>query len=95
MVDALGFRGKFAVIAPSTNTSVQPDFDDMRAPGITNHFSRIFIPDDPINYQNIIQINIVHICLSVNTQRIWSIVFDQYRRVCVCEGVSAVPTHDD
>ena len=42
MVDALGFRGKFAVIAPSTNTSVQPDFDDMRAPGITNHFSRIF-----------------------------------------------------
>ncbi len=31
MVDALGFRGKFAVIAPSTNTSVQPDFDDMRA----------------------------------------------------------------
>ena len=48
MVDALGFRGKFAVIAPSTNTSVQPDFDDMRAPGITNHFSRIFIPDDPI-----------------------------------------------
>ena len=48
MVDALGYRGKFAVIAPSTNTSVQPDFDDMRAPGITNHFSRIFIPDDPV-----------------------------------------------
>ncbi len=48
MVDALGHRGKFAVVAPSTNTSVQPDFDDMRAPGITNHFSRIFIPDDPV-----------------------------------------------
>ncbi len=32
MVDALGYRGKFAVIAPSTNTSVQPDFDDMRPP---------------------------------------------------------------
>ncbi len=48
MVDALGYRGKFAVIAPSTNTSVQPDFDDLRPPGITNHFSRIFIPDDPV-----------------------------------------------
>lgn len=48
MVDALGWRGKFGVIAPSTNTSVQPDFDDMRPKGITNHFSRIFIPDDPV-----------------------------------------------
>ena len=48
MVDALGWRGKFAVIAPSTNTSVQPDFDDMRPHGITNHFSRIYIPDDPV-----------------------------------------------
>lgn len=48
MVDALGWQGKFAVIAPSTNTSVQPDYDDMRAPGITNHFSRIHIPDDPV-----------------------------------------------
>lgn len=48
MTDALGWRGKFAVIAPSTNTSVQPDFDDMRAEGITNHFSRIHIPDDPV-----------------------------------------------
>ena len=48
MVDALGWRAKFAVIAPSTNTSVQPDFDDMRPNGITNHFSRIWIPDDPV-----------------------------------------------
>lgn len=48
MVDALGWRGKFAVIAPSTNTTVQPDYDDMRATGITNHFSRIHIPDDPV-----------------------------------------------
>lgn len=48
MVDALGWRRKFAVIAPSTNTSVQPEFDDMRPPGVTNHFGRIWIPDDPI-----------------------------------------------
>ncbi|MCW5770436.1 MAG: arylmalonate decarboxylase, partial [Rhodospirillaceae bacterium] len=48
MVDSLGFRMKFGVIAPSTNTSVQPEFDAMRPVGVTNHFSRIYIPDDPI-----------------------------------------------
>lgn len=49
MGDALGWRRKFAVIAPSTNTSVQPEFDDMRPDGVTNHFARIWIPDDPIH----------------------------------------------
>ncbi len=48
MVDSLGFRMKFGVIAPSTNTSVQPEFDAMRPHGVTNHFARIHIPDDPI-----------------------------------------------
>ena len=48
MADSLGYRRKLGVIAPSTNTSVQPEFDDMRPAGVTNHFSRIYIPDDPI-----------------------------------------------
>jgi len=48
MTDQLGWRMKFGVIAPSTNTSVQPEFDDMRPNGVTNHFSRIWIPDDPV-----------------------------------------------
>lgn len=48
MPDALGWRKKLAVIAPSTNTIVQPDFDDMRPQGVTNHFSRVWIPDDPV-----------------------------------------------
>ena len=48
MVDALGWRKKFGVIAPSTNTSVQPEFDAMRPSGVTNHFGRIHIPNDPI-----------------------------------------------
>ena len=48
MVDSLGWRKKFGVIAPSTNTSVQPEFEDMRARGVTNHFSRVWIPDDPV-----------------------------------------------
>ena len=48
MVDSLGYRAKFAVLAPSTNTVVQPEFDAMRPPGVTNHFSRIFIPNNPV-----------------------------------------------
>lgn len=48
MVDSLGYRRKFGVIAPSTNTSVQPEFDSMRPHGVTNHFSRITIPDNPV-----------------------------------------------
>lgn len=45
MPDALGFRCKFGVMAPSTNTIVQPDFDDMRPFGVTNHYSRIYTPN--------------------------------------------------
>jgi maleate isomerase len=48
MVDSLGWRQKFAVVAPSTNTSVQPEYDDMRPAGVTNHFSRIPIPDTKV-----------------------------------------------
>ncbi|MEZ5459161.1 MAG: hypothetical protein R3E65_07580 [Steroidobacteraceae bacterium] len=48
MTDSLGWRIKFGVVAPSTNTSVQPEYDDMRPRGVTNHFSRIMIPDDPV-----------------------------------------------
>jgi maleate isomerase len=48
MTDSLGFRRKFGVIAPSTNTSVQPEFEAMRPRGVTNHFARIHIPNDPI-----------------------------------------------
>ena len=48
MTDSLGFRKKFGVIAPSTNTAVQPEFDAMRPRGVTNHFGRIHIPNDPV-----------------------------------------------
>lgn len=48
MVDSLGYRRKFGVLAPSTNTAVQPEFDEMRPRGVTNHFSRIFIPNNPV-----------------------------------------------
>src|ERR1700682_2152486 len=45
MTDSLGHRAKFGVLAPSTNTSVQPEFDAMRPWGVTNHHSRLIIPD--------------------------------------------------
>src|SRR5215467_2001688 len=49
MVDSLGWRIKFGVIAPSTNTVVQPEFDAMRPRGVTNHFARIHIANDPLH----------------------------------------------
>jgi len=48
MTDSLGHRGKFGVLAPSTNTSVQPEFDAMRPWGITHHHSRLVIPDSKV-----------------------------------------------
>jgi maleate isomerase len=45
VTDALGWRAKFGVLIPSTNTSVQPEFEGMRPPGVTNHISRIHIPN--------------------------------------------------
>jgi len=49
VADSLGFRRKFGVVAPSTNTSVQPEFDAFRPHGVTNHFSRVLIPDRKVS----------------------------------------------
>ena len=43
--DRLGYIRKFGVIAPSTNTIVQPEFAMMEVPGVTSHYSRIHIRD--------------------------------------------------
>ena len=45
MVDQRGWRGKIGVAVPATNTMVQPDFDDLRPNGVTNHVSRIAVPN--------------------------------------------------
>ena len=45
MTDSIGHRIKFGVIAPSTNTSVQPEYEALRPYGVSNHFSRCVIPD--------------------------------------------------
>lgn len=48
-MDHLGYRLKFGVVGPSTNTIVQPDLDDMRPVGVTNHYSRIEVPELPVS----------------------------------------------
>lgn len=48
MPDALGSRLKLGVITPATNTIVQPEFDGMRPPGVTNQVTRVVIPDTPV-----------------------------------------------
>jgi maleate isomerase len=45
MNDVLGWRHRFGVLGPSTNTVVQPDMEAMRPVGVTNHYSRIFTPN--------------------------------------------------
>ena len=45
MTDALGWRHRFGVLGPSTNTVVQPDMEAMRPAGVTNHYSRIYTPN--------------------------------------------------
>ncbi len=45
MPDVLGFRAKFGVLGPSTNTIVEPDYYMMAPPGVTLHYGRIYIAD--------------------------------------------------
>lgn len=59
MTDALGWRKKFGVIIPSTNTIVEPDFYRMTVPGVTAHIGRIHIRDQNLSsdeaFQNLLQ----------------------------------------
>ena len=48
MPDALAPRIKIGVIAPATNTIVQPEYDAMRPRGVTNQMMRVVIPDTPV-----------------------------------------------
>mgnify|MGYP006919307131 CR=1 FL=1 len=50
MKDTLGYRMKFGIIVPSTNTTVQPEMDAMRPPGVTNQIGRI--PMDNLRFDN-------------------------------------------
>lgn len=45
MRDYLAWRLALGITTPSTNTVVQPEYDDMRPAGVTNHLGRMVIPD--------------------------------------------------
>lgn len=47
--DALGYRKKFGVIIPSTNTIVEADFHRMTVPGVTPNVSRIHIRNQDLS----------------------------------------------
>lgn len=85
--DALASRLKIGVIGPSTNTVVQPDFDDMRPVGVTNHYSRIIVEDATA---------ISNASFEEGTQAISNNVIDAVRSVMSCKpdylsmGMSAV-----
>lgn len=48
MTDQLGYRGRIAIVVPSTNTSCQPECEMLRPRGITNHLARISIKERPL-----------------------------------------------
>lgn len=48
MVDQLGYRGRIAIVVPSTNTSCQPESERLRPRGVTNHIGRISIRERPL-----------------------------------------------
>jgi maleate isomerase len=86
-LDSLGYRRLFGVLGPSTNTTVQPDYDDMRPPGVTNHYSRIFTPNAKA---------ISNETFYAGTMKISEGVLDAVRSVMTCEpdylvmGMSAI-----
>ena len=51
MPDVLGWRKKFGVLLPSSNTIVEPDFYAMAVPGVTAHGCRIWIDEGPREVQ--------------------------------------------
>lgn len=48
MTDQLGYRGRIAIVVPSTNTSCQPESELLRPRGVTNHTGRISIKERPL-----------------------------------------------
>lgn len=45
MRDLYGYRRMYGVPTPSVNTCVQPEYDGMRPPGVTNHVARMHVED--------------------------------------------------
>ncbi len=48
MRDILGHRARIGVVAPATNTVVQPELEGLRPAGVTNHHGRIRVRNGPM-----------------------------------------------
>ncbi len=48
MTDFHGHRKLIGIVVPSTNTTVQPECDDLRPWGVTNHIGRVSIKERPL-----------------------------------------------
>jgi len=49
MPDTLGYRKRIGLVVPSTNTTVQPETDALKVPGVTCHTGRVTIKERPLN----------------------------------------------
>ena len=49
MPDTLGYRKRIGIIVPSTNTTVGPECELFRVPGVTCHTGRVTIKERPLN----------------------------------------------
>lgn len=48
VADALAYRAKIGIVVPSSNTTVQPECEALRPPGVTNHTGRVTIKERPL-----------------------------------------------
>ena len=55
MPDTLGYRKRIGIVVPSTNTTVQPETDLLRVPGVTCHTGRVTIKERPLNTEEALQ----------------------------------------
>jgi maleate isomerase len=67
MPDVVGYRTKFGVIVPSTNTVVEAEYNMMRLPGVTFHVGRMYIAEPVIDSNETFQRLIQQITASLDT----------------------------
>jgi maleate isomerase len=53
--DTLGYRKRIGVVVPSTNTTVQPETEMVKVPGVTCHTGRVTIKERPLNTEEAFQ----------------------------------------
>lgn len=67
MPDAVGYRVKFGVIIPSTNTVVEADYNRMAPPGVTFHAGRMYIEQPALDSDAAFEAILVQIRQSIQT----------------------------